>query len=121
VWKQRVHASLGLRRIEDKLCFSVFLQNRIVVIHRHRAVRISVRCRPDLEHGEVQPIHQGRGRQHSKDCGDQYSSQPRPEVGRCGLSHGPDYKLSPATKDRPVLGGLAGTESFMIDSIGTTN
>jgi len=61
MWKERIHACLGLRRVEYQLSLAILLQYCVVVIHRHGAVGIPVRCFSDLEHREVQTIHQGRG------------------------------------------------------------
>ena len=60
MWKERIHACLGLRRVKYQLSLAILLQYCIVVIHRYRAVRIPVRCRPDFEHREIQAVRHGR-------------------------------------------------------------
>ena len=52
--EQGVDASLRLRRIEDELRLAIFQQDRVVVVHGHRSVRISIRGDADAEHDEVQ-------------------------------------------------------------------
>lgn len=87
MWKQRVHACLGLWRVKYQLSLAILLQYRIVVIHHYRTVGMPVRCGPDLEHREIQAIRHGRDPDESKDCRDKDSSQPRPEVRHLGRDH----------------------------------
>jgi hypothetical protein len=75
-----MYASLRLRRVEDKLRLSVFLQDRIVMVHRHRSIRIPVGGCADPKNRIVQPICQSRRPNHGKNYSDTYSAQANSKV-----------------------------------------
>ena len=85
--EQCVHASLSLRRIEDQLSLTIFLQYRVVVIDGHGTISVSVRRRSDPEHGEVDSIYQSGHTEQAQSGAHEQSSQPISEVWRGGLRH----------------------------------
>src|ERR1700726_4018585 len=78
--KQSIHACLRLRWIENELRLSVFLQHRLVMIPRNRAVRISMNRLAQPKNSIVQTIRHSRHTDHSKNYGEEDSSQPHSEV-----------------------------------------
>lgn len=69
--EQRVHAGFRRRRIEDELGLAILHQDRIVVVHGDRSVRIFIGGDTDAEGDEVEAEgHDGRrhdGEKHSED------------------------------------------------------
>jgi hypothetical protein len=82
VREQGIHASLGLRRIENELSFSVLLQDGIVMIHRHRTIRVPVRRNSNPEDGEIQAKRQDRRAQQTEHGSEENSPQSIPQIGR---------------------------------------
>jgi hypothetical protein len=87
VREKSIHASLGLWRIKDELCFSVFLQHGVVMIYRHRAVSVAIGGGANTKNDVVQTIRKNRGADYDKNRGEQDSSQPRPEAERRCVNH----------------------------------
>jgi hypothetical protein len=85
--KQGVHAGLSLRRIEDELCLSVLLQHGVVMVDRHRSVRIPAGGRADPKNCVIQPVRESGGPDHHKNCANENLSQPHSQVRDRGLSH----------------------------------
>src|SRR5579872_2718294 len=77
---ERMHARFLLRWIEDELCFAVLLKHSVVVIDRHRSVRIVVRCNANTEDQEIDSERQDRGGQRGEECPHEYTAKAIPQV-----------------------------------------
>jgi len=81
--KQRVHASLRRRRVEDELRLSILLLHGVVMTHHDRAIRIALSSHPQTEQAEVDSErHNGRA-QHEDNRAQKDSPEPLPEFGSC--------------------------------------
>ena len=72
--KQSIHTSLSLRRVENELGLSILLEHGVVMIHRHRSVRIPVGCSSDPENRIVHAIRKYGRPNHGKNHGHEDSS-----------------------------------------------
>lgn len=89
VRKERIDAAFGLRRIEDELCLPVLLKNRVVVIHRNRAIGVVVRRGTNTEDSEVNAEGKDRNPKESQERADEDPPQFLAQI--AGRWHGPDY------------------------------
>jgi len=85
--EQGVHAGLRLRRIEDELGLAILEQDRIVMIHGHRSVRISIRGDADAEDGEVEAEGQDCRRQEGEKHGQEKSPEAFSQIRGRNLGH----------------------------------
>ncbi len=84
VRKQRTHAGLRLRWIEDELGLPILLQNGIVMIHRYRAVGVPIGRGADSEDCIVEAKGKSCRRGNAQNYGKKDSPQSNFEVGgRC--------------------------------------
>ena len=110
VREQRVHARLGLRRVENKLRLAVLLQDGRVVVHDDRSVGAALGGDSNLKYRKVQSVGEKR-HSHDKENSAQEDS---PEL-VCKITrrlHGRDYKPVDNTRVRAFSRSLPARETL---------
>jgi len=93
VGKEGVDAGPGLRRVKHESGLPVFLQNRVVVPHHDRTVRIPVGGRANAKNREVDAEGQRRGQSERQNRPQEDLPYSRPEVLCANLIH--EHELYP--------------------------
>jgi hypothetical protein len=91
-----VNACLGLRRIENELCFPAFLLHGKVMIYGYGPVWIQVGCGAHPVNGVIRGEHYRGNEQNRSQSSEEESPQPNPQIRNRKIAHAPDYMLPTA-------------------------